>query len=300
MGMLRREHTIAALSTVLYVYYGSGASVAWAIDIQPRDYRLLPPGTNLGLVYYDYAHRESLSIDNGPTLNNGTHLDSHIGILRYVHYTELAELPIAVEALVPFGTLNNGEIGGTSLKSASGFADPYLAVVIWPYHDAEQGTDVAIGSYTQPPLGNYNRNRVLNLGTNRWTQDFQLSVTQSLGTAFTFEVASDVIFYTDNTNANREGQTLTQQPTWQFQTWLSYDITPRSYIAAGYNSYYGGQQKVAGTYNGLKTSVQEIRGTYAQFITDSVQLLGSIYHDVAVEGGFKRDIGVTLRVLTVF
>lgn len=42
-------------------------TMAAAIDIQPRDYRLLPPGTNLALAYYDYAHRGSLAIDGGPT-----------------------------------------------------------------------------------------------------------------------------------------------------------------------------------------------------------------------------------------
>lgn len=276
------------------------ASSAVALDIQPRDYRLLPAGTNLALAYYDFAHRGSVKIDNGPTYKDNTTLDSHIGILRYVHYTELGGLPVAVQALLPFGGLTNGKIAGAGLENAGGFGDPYLSVVIWPYHDAEQGTDVAIASYTQPPLGDYDRSRALNLGANRWTQDFQLSLTQSLGKSLTWEVEGDAIFYSANTNANLSGQTLKQDPTFQLQSWLSYDLTPTSYVAAGYNAYFGGKQKVAGTPNGFKTSLQQVRGTYAQFITPSVQALGSLYHDVAVDGGFKRDVGFTLRILKVF
>lgn len=276
------------------------AASAFALDIQPRDYRLLPAGTNLALAYYDFAHRSSVKIDNGPTYKNNTMLDSHIGILRYVHYTELGGLPIAVQALLPFGGLTNGKIAGAGLENAGGFGDPYLSVVIWPYHNAEQGTDVAIASYTQPPLGNYDRSRALNLGSNRWTQDFQVSLTQSLGKSLTWEIEGDAIFYSNNTKANAASQTLKQDPTFQLQSWLSYDLTPTSYIAAGYNGYFGGKQEVAGAPNGFKTSLHEVRATYAQFVTSSVQVLGSLYHDLAVDGGFKRDIGLTLRVLKVF
>lgn len=275
-------------------------SSAFAIDIQPRDYRLLPPGTNLALAYYDYAHRGEVHIDNGPTYDSGTNLDSHVGILRYVHYTELAGLPVAVQTLVPFGRLSNGRIAGTGLDGAGGFADPYLSVVIWPYHDAEAGTDVALASYTQVPLGSYDRDRVLNLGTNRWTQDFQAGLTQSLSPSLTWEIEGDLILYSPNGDANSTGQTLKQDPTFQLQSWLSYDLDPASYVAIGYNGYFGGKQDVGGTPNGFKTSLHQFRGTYARFVTPSVQVLGSLYRDVAVEGGFKRDIGMTLRLLKVF
>lgn len=275
-------------------------TMAAAIDVQPRDYRLLPPGTNLALAYYDYAHRGSLAIDGGPTYRSGTQLDSHIGILRYVHYTELGGLPMAVQALLPFGRLSDGKINGAGLENAHGFGDPYLSVVIWPYRNAEQGTDIAVASYTQPPLGNYDRSQVLNLGSNRWTQDFQVSFTQSLGKSLTFDIEGDAIFYSNNTKADLAGQSLKQATTWQVQSWLSYDLTSTSYIAAGYSGYFGGRQQLGGVRNGVKTSLHQIRGTYAQFVTPTLQLLGSLYHDVAVDGGFKRDIGLTLRILKVF
>lgn len=60
---------------------------------------------------------------------------------------------MAVQALVPFGRLSDGRINGAGLENAHGFGDPYLSVVIWPYQNAEQGTDIAVASYTQPPLG---------------------------------------------------------------------------------------------------------------------------------------------------
>lgn len=291
---------ILGIPVACYVHLMAGFSPAWAIDVQPRDYVYLPAGTNLALLYYDYAHRSSINFDNGPTYTRGTNLDSHIGILRYVHYSELGGLPVAAEVLVPFGSLNDGKVHGNKLESTQGFADPYFAFVVWPYQNTEQGTDIAIASYTQPPLGTYNNEHVLNLGSDRWTQDFQVSGTQSFGNGLTIDIEGDAIFYTDNTNANASGQTLRQDLTWQLQSWISYDVTSTSYVAVGYNGYFGGRQHIAGSFNGLKTSLHQVRGTYAQFVTPTVQVLGSLYHDVSVDGGFKRDIGLTLRILKVF
>lgn len=296
----KQNINIFRISVACCMLFMAALSSALAIDVQPRDYVYLPAGTNLALVYYDYAHRSSINFDNGPTYSRGTNLDSHIGIVRYVHYSELAGLPVVAEFLVPFGSLNDGKVNGTKLDSAEGFADPYFAFVAWPYRNTEQGTEVAVASYTQPPLGTYDHKQVLNLGTNRWTQDFQVSLTQSIGSEWTFDLLGDVIYYSNNTDANASGQTLRQDLTWQLQSWLSYDVTSSSYVALGYNGYFGGRQHIAGTYNGLKTSLNEIRGTYAQFVTPTVQVLGSLYHDVSVNGGFKRDIGLTLRFLKVF
>jgi hypothetical protein len=60
-----------------------------AIDYQPFDWIPAAPGTNVVMGFYDFgAHNEFNSTISG-TAKSNTNLDTHIGIARYLHYSEI-------------------------------------------------------------------------------------------------------------------------------------------------------------------------------------------------------------------
>nr|WP_321984707.1 hypothetical protein [uncultured Lichenicoccus sp.] len=71
-------------------------------------------------------------------------------------------------------------------------------------------------------------------------------------------------------------------------------------MAAGWLGEFGGTQTIYGVPNGNKTEFQEIRGKYAFRPTPTVRLLAKVYHDINVVGGFKNEIGFTLRFVKAF
>ena len=70
------------------------------------------------------------------------------------------------------------------------------------------GAAIAVGL----PLGQYTSERLINLGTNRWTIRPQIGVVHSRG-PWSFELTGSVFFYTDNSEFWMDTQ-LEQEPLW--------------------------------------------------------------------------------------
>lgn len=49
-----RQPGVRAITTLLLLLL---ANRAWCVEVYPGDYTALPPGTNLGVVYYETAER---------------------------------------------------------------------------------------------------------------------------------------------------------------------------------------------------------------------------------------------------
>ena len=108
----------------------AGATPCRAVDYQPFDWVPAPPGAGILMGYYQFAtHSELTNTITGPVKNS--HLDSHIGIARYLYYNEAFGHPFVLDLIVPFGALTDGRIGGNPAGTASGIADPIVSVGAW-------------------------------------------------------------------------------------------------------------------------------------------------------------------------
>lgn len=101
---------------------------AWAIDVSPADYTVLPPGTNLILGYAQYSTARELHVDGAGKVPSSD-LDVAVGLARYVHYSELGGVPISVQAIAPFGNLD-ARIGGADQPIADGLGDITLGATV--------------------------------------------------------------------------------------------------------------------------------------------------------------------------
>src|ERR1700758_3446890 len=93
--------------------------------------------SNVAMGYYEYgAHTFNGTITG--TANNNANLDSHIGIARYLHYSEISEQPYVLDVILPFGALTDGKIDGKRVGDASGVGDPIASAGYWFIDEPQQ------------------------------------------------------------------------------------------------------------------------------------------------------------------
>lgn len=275
-------------------------SSAWAADVNSGDYLPAPAGTNLLVFYSQYATRDEYVTASGQTISNGTGLDSYVNILRYVHYLDIGGFTVAPQVLIPAGTLYNGRLGGASFDAAAGLGDPILATTVWVVNNKASQTYIGIMPYLFLPVGQYSAGEALNLGENRWKLDLQAGWYQGLTNGVALQLTGDVIWYGDNGRAGNGTQTLSQDPTYQLQAWLSYAFAPTWSAAVGYSQFWGGTEYLAGVPTGNETERSQVRFELSKFITPTFQVLGLVQRDVATSGGFPEAFRGTVRLLQVF
>ncbi|MFL9609396.1 transporter [Methylobacillus sp. Pita2] len=291
---LRHDYLSACMALLL-------AGPAYAVDVNSQDFIPAPAGTNAMLGYFTYTTRDSFVPTRGSTIRHDTSLDSFVGIFRYARYMDVGGFRVGPQVLLPYGRLSNGSLGGVSLDSASGSADPIFAAPVWLV--TNPSTNLVVVPYLYVPVGSYDAGRTLNVGENRWKFDFQFGGTQVIAHDFTLHVSGDVMWYGKNDDAMGTGVgTLKQDNTYQFQSWLSY--APPSdktwNFAVGYSKYWGGRQRIDGIENGQATKADQVRLEVSKFLTPSFQVQGLVQKDIDMQGGFKEDFRTTLRLLKLF
>ena len=282
----------------------------FALDYQPFDWVPAPPNTNVVMGYYDYGGHDEFNNTITGTAKNNTHLESEIGVARYLHYSEVLGHPLVLDFVVPFGALTDGKVDGHRLGDASGIADPLASVGFWFINQPEKKRYVSAATFVSLPIGTYDKHRSLNLGSNRWQNDLQVDFTQGFLDRFTVDVSGDWIYYGNNNEAGTGNQRLSQDSTYGAYVWVTCDVTSQvrhampttaqASISIGYAGTFGGAQTLAGARTGAKTDEQQIRLSYSQYFRPTWQGVLSISHDVSVTGGFKQDFGLFLRIAKVF
>jgi hypothetical protein len=293
---LRRFARAGLLCLGLSAGFATGTK---AQEIEPYDFTPLPAGTNLALGYYVYGHQTDFNVARGSTIK-GSGVEVNIGVARYVHFVDIGGHPAGFQIEQNFGSLSGAHIDGQRLGSAFGAQLTALSAFIWPYVNTATKTNVNTTFWLYPPLGTYDGRSPINLGDNRWKGDFQLGITQGIGDHFAFDASYDVTVYGDNGSYVPGFRRLSEDPTHRLQVWANWRWNPAFTTSIGYNAILGGDQRVNGFLDGSKTEVQRIRANAALFLTPRLQTMLEVNHDVHVVGGFKQEIGATLRVLYVF
>jgi len=270
-----------------------------AQEIEPYEFVPLPAGTNLAIGYYVYGHDTEFNVARGPTIKNSG-LEVNVGILRLVHFFEIAGHPAGVQVLQPFGSLSGGHIDGQGLNSAFGAQNTTLSAFFWPYVNTATKTNIVTTAFLYPPTGTYDSRVPINLGDNRWSGDLQIGLSQGIGDHFAFDAEFDTVLYGDNGNYVPGGRRLSQDPTYRAQLWANWRWSAAFTTSIGYEGIFGGNQQVNGFLNGSKTEEQRIRANAALFVTPRIQTMLELNHDVKSVGGFKQDFGATVRVVYVF
>lgn len=114
------------------------------------------------------------------------------------------------------------------------------------------------------------------------------------------EFYQDVIWYGDNDEAGDGHQTLSQDTSYQTQINLRYDLNTTQRVALGYVANYGGEQSLDGIHLDQDMEKQQVRFEFQQMLNAKTQLSTQVVSDTQVESGFKKDLGLNLRLLYIF
>jgi hypothetical protein len=179
-----------------------------------------------------------------------------LGLLAYVRTLDVAGKSAKAGVILPYASLYaDGYLSGDfRTRDTDGLADPSLyfsmnfygapAVSMKEFRDYQQDTIVGFTLKLIPPLGAYDSDKLINIGTNRWTFEPALGVSKALG-KWTLEASAAVDLYTDNDDFDN-GKTRQQDPVYSTQFHVTYNF-PRNIWAAVSATYYtGGRTTIDG------------------------------------------------------
>lgn len=271
-----------------------------AAEADPGDYIAAPPGTDLGLLYYQHSSADTYRDASGNKVDGSNRFRSDIGILRYVHFMEVFGYTIDPQVVLPFGQLHDAKIGGQSIDGNSGIGDVQLTSTVWLVNNPQARRWFGISPFIVAPTGTYDKHEAFNLGENRWKGIVQGGFVQGFGQYWSWDLIGDITWYGKNTDAGGGDQTLKQDRSYQVINWLSYHPTDTSHVSIGYSHTWGGAQQLDGVDNGTRTRVDQWRALYATNITAKDQVQVTLAKDLNVRGGFERDYQLNLRLAHVF
>ncbi len=229
-------------------------ATAQAQILEPRLYRNAPVGLNAVAFGYSFS-RGSLEFDPALPIE-GAGGNGSVVPLAYVRTFGLFKKSAKLEVVVPIGWGHYGGFleGEFRTRDLGGIADPSFrlsvnlfgapALAARDFKDFQQKTVVGVSLQVRPPLGTYDPDRLLNLGTNRWMVRPELGVSHQWRRWF-FELAATVWLFTKNDDFFG-GQTLEQQRLSAFKGSVIRSFRPGLWAALSLGYGTGGKSIVEG------------------------------------------------------
>src|SRR5688572_2540640 len=203
---------------------------AFGQDLEARRWTHLPVGTNiLGIGYAatdgDLAFDPALKIEDAE-------FEIHTATLAFSRYFEMFGETARIDVLLPYqyGHWKGLVDGDPASVRRDGMADPFLRISYnlvgapaiepkeFPGYRKEHGIATALGAAIEVrlPLGEYNDDKLINLGQNRFAIAPQVGLLHT-HLDWSFELTGTTIFYTENRDFFG-GNELDQDPLFALQT----------------------------------------------------------------------------------
>ena len=229
-----------------------------AQELEPRRWSHLPTGKNF--VGGGYAYTKSDIFFDPVLRTENVESEMHSWALKYIRTFELFQKSARIDFTQAYQEGRwTGLLDGvpTSIKR-SGLADSVLRFAINLYgapplegkefaaYRAKTNVETVLGTalVVQLPTGDYMNDKLINLGTNRFTFRPQFGVLHNRG-KWSMELTGAVWLYTDNDDFFN-GNKLEQDPYYTIQTHLIYTFRPGFWTAASAGYGYGGESTVSG------------------------------------------------------
>ncbi len=252
LSILHRALRVVVLCALIAIAnYPTGLA---SQDLEPRAFSNAPVGMNFLTGVYSYSTGNVL-LETALPLEDVT---ARLNIIQpqYFRVINFFGLSSKVDVTVPFswGTWKGKLAGQDSSVSRTGLGD---AKVRWAvnilgapalrgaeFFKWKQKTIVGASVQVLVPIGQYNPDLLINLGSNRWSFKTRVGVSQRIQ-QWILEGIAAAWFFTPNNNFFG-GNRLTQDPIWAGQVNIGYVFKPGLWLAlnAGYGT--GGSVTVSG------------------------------------------------------
>jgi len=236
------------------IVFLSPVSHVCAQDLEPRAYTNIPRGLNFVVAGYSYMaggvlFDPAVPLENANITINGS-------IFAYARSLHIGGLSGKFELIAPYAWLSGtADFQGQNVsREVSGLADTRLrmsanfigapSMPISGFKDYKQ--DLVIGASLQVyiPTGQYDPQKLVNIGTHRFTFKPELGISKTLGKLM-LEFTGGVALYTTNHDFYG-GKTRSQAPIGSLQGHVNYNFTPGIWAAIDGTYYWGGHTTLDG------------------------------------------------------
>lgn len=291
-------NTLKPLALACLAAFGIAGQAA-EIATDPGDYAALPPGVDLGILYYQHTERDSF-YSRGNKVAGSNQLDTEIGLARWVHFTKIGDYVADPQIIIPFGSVKlKTPFGPLPPTTASGVGDPLVGGTLWLINNPEQKKWFGVSAFASLPMGSYDENKgPVNVGENRWKGIFHAGYVTALSDSFMLDVIGEYAVYGNNDKFL--GVKKEQDASQSLQAHLRYLLSPTSHVALSYYHDYGGETKLNGINQNDRMNNGRWLATYATFVAPTVQLQFQAGQATKVDNGFSESTRLNLRVVKVF
>ncbi|WP_103754230.1 transporter [Pseudomonas syringae] len=275
------------------------STVTHALEITAGDYEPLPVGMNALLVYAQHAESSDF-YSNGQKVSDDFRLKTDVSLVRYIHSFALSNnAVIEPQFILPYGHLKAGG-EANALGQTTGAGDLILgAPVKWTLATANKDV-FSVAPYLYLPTGSYENDDTLNLGENRWRLLLQAAYIHHFNARWALDTAADVSWFSDNDDYGSGSDTLAQKTRYEYQAYLSYNVSPQTRFAVGGGHIDGGENRVGGVNQDDQLSTTYLRVSATHMLTPSIQVQAVLGRDVEVEEGFREKSRLNLRLAKLF
>jgi hypothetical protein len=225
-----------------------------AQDLEPRAFSPAPVGMNFALMGYGYSDG-NVFFDQSLPVRDATGT-LHTATAVYVRTLDLFGATAKLGAVIPFvwGDWEGLYLDQPASTSRRGFADPFVnlavnfigapARALRDIGSYREGTVVGAALLASVPFGQYDPDRLINLGSNRWAFRGRLGASHRFG-RWNFEAMGEIWGFTQNPAA-AGGVTIAQDPILAIQLNAIHSFKRGFWLAVGAGYGEGGRTTVDG------------------------------------------------------
>jgi Putative MetA-pathway of phenol degradation len=223
--------------------------VAGAQEIEPRSYSNAPVGVNFLIAGFGYT-RGGFPTDSGLPITD-PHLETSNTVFAYARSLDLWGMSGKFDAIVPYTWLHGTAVyaGQPVERVVNGFGNPLFrlsinlygapAMTLKEFSGYQQDLIVGASLQVSPPWGQYDDQRIVNIGTNSWRFKPEIGVSKALG-AWTLEGTAAVTLFTEN-NDFYGGNRRAQDPLYSIQGHAIYSFSNGVWASADATWFAGGR-----------------------------------------------------------
>jgi hypothetical protein len=242
-----------------------------AQDLDPRAYVWVPKGLKFLVAGYSYSQGGVVTDPSLPFKDVKATL--HAPSVAVGQALNLFGKTAQITAALPFAWADaTGNVGGTSQHaSRTGFSDMRIrfsillhgapAATLAEIASAKRRTIIGTSVTVIAPTGQYYDDKLINLGTMRWSFKPEIGLSQPLGERWLIDVYAGIWLFTKNDSYYPGTSERSQDPLTAYQAHFSYTIQPRLWAALDLTFYNGGASTIDGIAKNDSQSNSRIGGT---------------------------------------
>ncbi len=250
----RRRSAAFICAAAILLYAATASAPALAQDLTPRTYWPAPKGTRLLVFGYSHQTGDVVTDPSIPLTGVDSRIDS--GVIAYQQTLDLFGRTGNFQLEVPYvdGTTTGMVSDEPGRRDVAGFGDIAATLTINligapsmspdEFQELRQTPRPILGASIKivAPTGEYEKDKLINIGTNRWAVRFRFGYIRPLSRKWLFEMSAGAWFFEDNDEFL--GLTRKQDPIAALNFHFVRRFKPGLWASLDLNYYLGGHSTV--------------------------------------------------------